>query len=159
MDTQYSNILEAIKQADNPAQSLVKSIDGTNPTSDTAEPLSLEKRANNYKVFDALMKQGVDLEKIVAQSKQTEALQKQVESMKKNDIDAELFSIMESAVKNEPEVREARQRASEVKTKIITEICLKSPEYAEALHQYRRAVNQAYISKKEEAQGKEVQLP
>lgn len=152
MDTQnqqYSNILKALGQSENTTQNVLQSNQSTQPMPTTSQGLSLEQKARNYKIFDELMKQGVDLQSVINKSKNADNLEKQIETMKKGDVDAELFSIMESAVKGDDEVKKARQRASEIKSRIITELCIRDPTYAEALHEYRRAVNQAYIRLKE----------
>lgn len=115
----------------------------------TPNVLSMSQKAQNYKLFDELMKNNVDLSEVLKNAKKSDDLQRQLDSAKKTEVDAELFAIMESAVKGEPSVKSARQRASDVKSKIITELCIKNPEYAEALHEYRRAVNEAYIKLKE----------
>lgn len=148
MDTQYSNILKAISPQ-NTVQNGSESIIPGQTTSDTSNVLTMSQKAQNYRLFDELMKNNVDLSEVLKNAKKSDDLQKQLDSAKKTEVDAELFAIMESAVKGEPSVKSARQRASDVKSKIITELCIKNPEYAEALHEYRRAVNEAYIKLKE----------
>lgn len=63
-------------------------------------------------------------------------------------VEPALFHAMEQAVKSDPDVRAKRQAAADVKTQIITEICVRDPRYKEALEAYQKAVTDAYLKLK-----------
>lgn len=132
MDTgpDYSNIAKAI----------------TNPPK-----LSIQQQADNYNTFSKLMSDGVYIPDLL---KRVEDLESKVSSMTapKNEVmDSELFAVMESAVKTDDDVKSAKQRVYDAKTRVITELCMKDDSYRNAVESYRRAVNTAYVRQKERA--------
>lgn len=140
MDTQpnqYSNILKAIGAQQTP----------------TMEPqaggLSVAQRADNYNAFTELMNRGVYLPDLIKRLDDMEAKVKALESQPKHDTNAELLAVMEAAVKNNPEVKQARQKVADVKTAIINEMCIKDPRFKDALEAYKTTVNRVYIQTRE----------
>lgn len=125
----YSNILQAIN--------------GQNNSMD-----DLNRRNENYKLVDQLNQEGVSLKDALGQ---IETLKKEIEELKRPSkaVDEDLFAVMESAVKDDPAVIEAKRRVSEEKTRVIAELCAKDPKFMAARDEYRRAVNQAYVRSKE----------
>lgn len=125
----YSNILQAINNQNN-------SMD------------DLNRRNENYKLVDQLNQEGVSLKDALGQ---IEILKKEIEELKRPSkaVDEDLFAVMESAVKDDPAVIEAKRRVSEEKTRVIAELCAKDPKFMTARDEYRRAVNQAYVRSKE----------
>lgn len=121
MDTtsKYQNILNAIgqKPADN--------------------ALSASERVENYNLLEKLNAQGIKLADLMKKAEQNEP----------KGEDPEVFSIMESAVKNDPEVKEARQRVADVKSTVLAKICYQYPEYKEAIDNYRHVVSKTYKQK------------
>ena len=122
MDTtpQYTNILNAI---------------GAKKASD--EKLSTADRVENYNLLEKLNAQGIKLSDLMKKAEQNEP----------KGEDPEVFSIMESAVKNDPEVKEARQRVADVKSSVLVKICYQYPEYKEAIDNYRHVVSKIYKQK------------
>lgn len=118
MDTtpQYSNILKAIQQP---------------PIEDKLSPAD---KVENYDLFKKLNEQGIKLSDLIRKAEQ---------NAPKQD-DSELFSIMESAVKNEPDVKNARQHLADVKSQVLAKICYQHPEYKDAIDEYRRVVSETY---------------
>lgn len=118
MDTtpQYTNILNAI---------------GAKPKD---EKLSTADRVENYNLLEKLNAQGIKLSDLMRKAEQSES----------KGEDPEVFSIMESAVKNEPAVKEARQRAAEMKSSVLAKICYQYPEYKAVIDEYRAIVTKAY---------------
>lgn len=118
MDTtsKYQNILNAIgqKPADN--------------------ALSASERVENYNLLEKLNAQGIKLSDLMKKAEQSES----------KGEDPEVFSIMESAVKNEPAVKEARQKAAEMKSSVLAKICYQYPEYKAVIDEYRAIVTKAY---------------
>ena len=110
--------------------------------------LSYQQQADNYNTFSKLMSDGVYLPDLIGRM---DALEKKVASMERTspDVNRELFSVMESAVKDDSGVKEARRRLADVKADIIMEMCLKDPRFKEAWDAYRTAVNAAYIQRSE----------
>lgn len=133
MDTQYSNILNALQPS----------------------KLTPAQQAENYKAFDEIQKQGVSLPELLKKIGEMETRLKTIESVKAPDMSSEVFSAMEVAVKGDPEVKLAKQRASDVKSRIISEMCLKDERYRKAIEDYRATVSKAYVAKNEEVKGKE----
>lgn len=130
---EYSNILNAIN-GQNQAQ--------------TSSMADLSRRTENYKLVDQLNQEGISLKDLISQ---VDELKKKVESLEKPSkaVDEDLFMVMESAVKDDPTVVEAKRKVSEEKTRVIAELCAKDPRFMAARDEYRRAVNQAYVRSKE----------
>lgn len=141
MDTpQYNNILKALGGNPNMAQ-----------PQQTAPKMGLTpaEQSENYNAFSELMKQGVHLPTLLKRMDDLETKVKALESQPKQDTNAELLAVMERAVKNDPEVRDARQRVADVKSKIISEMCMQDERYKQALEDYKTTVNRVYIGKRE----------
>lgn len=138
MTEQYSNILKALggtPQADEPAPS--------------TGGLSMAQQAENYDTFSKLMREGVYLPDLIKRLDDMETKIKTLESQPKHDANAELLAVMEAAVKNHAEVKQARQKVADIKTAIINEICMKDPRFREALEDYKTTVNRVYIQTRE----------
>ena len=132
MDTNpYGNILKALGKED-PHQG----------------GLTYEQQSANYSAFSQMMKDGVYIPDLL---KRIETLEDQVkeQAVKKDTLDADLFSVMEQAVKGDPDVKKARQRLAEEKTRVITDLCMRDEGYRGAMESYRRAVNAAYVHTRE----------
>ena len=132
MDTNhYDNILKALGKED-PQQT----------------GLSYHQQTENYQTFSDLMKQGVYIPDLL---KRIETLEAQVreQGTRKDAMDADLFSVMEASVKGDEEVKAAKQRLADEKSRVIAEICSKDEGYTKAMEDYRRTVNAAYIRNKE----------
>ena len=137
MDTsqnQYSNILKAL---------------GAPQANASEGGLSMVQQAENYTAFDELMKQGIHIPTLLKRLDDMESKVRALESQPRHDTNAELLAVMEQAVKNDPEVKAARQRVADVKTAIIAELCMKDPRYCEALETYKTTVNRIYIKRRE----------
>ena len=134
MDTgSYDNILKALNQ----------------PQSTPAQGgLTFQQQSDNYSAFSDLMKQGVYIPDLL---KRIETLEAQVreQGTRKDTMDADLFSVMEASVKGDEEVKAAKQRLADEKSRVIAEICSKDEGYTKAMEDYRRTVNAAYIRNKE----------
>lgn len=130
----YDNILKALSRQEEP--------------SSQASGLTLQQQSDNYSAFSDLMKQGVYIPDLL---KRIDALEAQVreQGAKKDTVDADLFSVMEASVKGDDEVKAAKQRLADEKSRVISEICSKDEGYRQAMDAYRRTVNAAYIRWKE----------
>lgn len=121
--------------------------------------MSNQQKAENYTAFNELMNNGVYLPDLL---KKIQSLEEKVEAMdrpKENPIDAELFGVMEQAVKEDPAVADARRRLQVAKTRVISELCIKDEEYRKLFDEYRRKVNAAYVQSREEIKGSERGCP
>lgn len=129
----YDNILKALSKQEEPAPQA---------------GLTLQQQSDNYSAFSDLMKQGVYIPDLL---KRIDALEAQVkeQGQRKDTIDADLFSVMEASVKGDEEVKAARQRLADEKSRVISEMCARDEGYRSALDAYRRTVNAAYIRSKE----------
>lgn len=116
---QYSNILQAIKGKD-------------------AGGLSASERIENYNLLEKLNSEGRKLSDIL----------KQAEERQERPDDPEIFGIMESEVKNDPQVKEASRKLAEAKTMVLARICYQYPEYRQAMDDYRKIVTDTYKSKR-----------
>ena len=136
---EYSNILNAIN-----GQNQVQNNSMTDIT----------RRNENYKLVDQLNNEGISLKDLLGQ---IDDLRKKVEGMEKPTqvIDEDLFSVMESSVRDDPVVIEAKRKVAEEKTRVIAELCAKDPRFMAARDEYRRAVNRAYVAMRESAQNPE----
>lgn len=133
MDTnQYSNILKAI---------------GNN-----GNTLSTQQQADNYSAFSKMMSDGIYIPDLI---KKIDSLEAKVKSLEENGqkptpMDLDLFAVMESAVKDDPDVKNARKRMADEKSRVISEMCMKDEAYRRSADEFRRAVNTAYVRTKEE---------
>ena len=132
----YGNILQAINGMNN----------GQND-----QMADLNRRNENYKLIDQLNQEGVSLKDLLTQIND---LKKKVESLEKpaKEVDEDLFAVMESAVKDDPAVIEAKRRVSEEKNRVIAELCAKDPKFMAARDEYRRTINRIYVSRRENGQ-------
>ena len=131
MDTgSYDNILKALNQPQQPAPA--------------QGGLTFQQQSDNYAAFSDLMKQGVYIPDLL---KRIDALEAQVkeQGQRKEVIDADLFAVMEASVKGDDDVKAAKQRLADEKSRVITEICSRDEGYRTAMEAYRRTVNAAYI--------------
>lgn len=119
MDTKYQHILNAIGQ---------KQADNA---------LSASERVENYNLLEKLNAQGIKLSDILKQAESTQKIE-----------DADIFKVMESEVRNDPAVKDARDRLTEVKTEIIVKMCSQYPEYRTAAESYRKTVRETYMKKR-----------
>lgn len=110
--------------------------------------LSASQISENYKAFDEIQKQGIYLPDLIKRIEDLEQKVKTVESVP--DMSAEVFTVMESAVKDDDAVKIARKKAQDLKSRILTEMCLKDPRYKSALDEYRATVNRIYVASREE---------
>lgn len=124
----YENILNAVKSKLTPAQEI-----------------------ENYSTFSELQKQGVYLPDLVKKMGEFDEMKKRVDelSASKPTVDAELFAVMEQAVRDDPAVKDAKHRMGEEKSRVLTEICMRDDAFRLASDEYRRAVNRAYIELKD----------
>lgn len=121
--TDYANILKALR----------------------SEGMTVDKKAENYRAFDELMKQGVSLPDLM---QRLESLEARVKEMDEHPQDREVFAVMESAVSEDPDVVKAKARREEVMERILTESCMRDRRFAEADRDYRAVVNAAYVKLK-----------
>ena len=77
---------------------------------------------------------------------------------KGSEPDDDLFKLMESSVKGDPDVKECRQRLADVKSSILSRICAGYPEYREAVAAYRDAVKKAYRDMQQDGEHEKVPL-
>ena len=121
--TDYANILKALR----------------------SEGMTADRKAENYRAFDELMKQGVSLPDLM---QRLETLEARVKEMDEHPQDREVFAVMESAVSDDPDVVKAKARREEVMERILTESCMRDKRFAEADRDYRAVVNAAYVKAK-----------
>lgn len=107
--------------------------------------MDLGKKAENYKAFDELMRQGVSITDLV---QRLESLEARVKEMDDNPHDREVFAVMESAVSDDAEVIKAKAHRDEVMERILTESCMRDRRFSDADREYRTAVNAAYVKAK-----------
>ena len=110
--------------------------------------LTMQQQSDNYNAFSELMKQGVYLPDLMKRMEGMEAKIKEMDERRSAE-DMDLFAVMESAVKDAPEVKEARQRVADEKSRVIARMCMDDPGYRDAVESYRRVVNQTYVKRKE----------
>ena len=122
--TDYTNILKALR----------------------SEGMTVDKKAENYRAFDELMRQGVSLPDLM---QRLESLENRVKEMDEHpQQDREVFAVMESAVADDADVVKAKARREEVMERILTESCMRDKRFAEADRDYRAVVNAAYVKLK-----------
>ena len=115
----------------------------------------MAQQAENYDLFSKMMKEGVYLPDLIKRLDDMESKIKTLESQPKHDANAELLAVMEAAVKNHPEVKASRQHVADVKSAIITEMCMQDQRCRDALESYKTMVNKVYIQTRESNGGSE----
>ena len=145
----YDNILKAMS-GQNQSQPPVHE-----ESNKISRQLSTLEQSQNYETFSMLMKEGVYLPDLIKRLDDMEAKVKALESQPKHDANAELLAVMEAAVKNHPEVKASRQHVADVKSAIITELCMQDQRYRDALEAYKTTVNKVYIQTRESNGGPE----
>ncbi len=128
----YDNILNAVKG--------------------TAPKLTPAQEVENYNAFSDLQKQGIYIPDLLKRIGDMEARLAGMEATKR-EADADLFAVMEQAVRGEQTVKDARQKVSDEKSRIIAELCMKDDRYRQAMDEYRRTVNAEYIRQREPQEG------
>ncbi|MBQ7622083.1 MAG: hypothetical protein IJV02_06695 [Candidatus Methanomethylophilaceae archaeon] len=111
--------------------------------------LSVQEQNANFDAYRKLTDNGVSIPKLLEKIDSMEKRMSEIEKPKENPLDAELFAVMESAVKDDRAVIDAKHKLQSEKTRVISELCVKDERYRGALDEYRRAVNQAYVQYKE----------
>ena len=122
-----------------------------NAISSSGKGLTPQQQAENYDLFGKMMKEGISLSDLV---KKVDALETEVKDLKKpkeSPMDAQLFSVMEQAVREDPAVIEAKRKLQAEKTRIISELCMADEVYRKLFGDYKTAVNSAYIDYKGKA--------
>ena len=112
--------------------------------------LSTQQKADNYAAFNKMMDENVYIPDLL---KKISELEQKVDAMgkpKENPIDAELFGVMEQAVKDDPKVVDAKHVLQNEKTRVISEICMRDESYRKVFDDYRRTVNQVYVTSKQD---------
>ena len=145
----YDNILKAMS-GQNQSQPPVHE-----ESNKISRQLSTLEQSQNYETFSMLMKEGVYLPDLIKRLDDMEAKVKVLESQPKQDTNAELLAVMEQAVKNHPDVKASRQHVADVKSAIITEMCMQDQRYRDALESYKTMVNKVYIQTRESNGGSE----
>lgn len=102
-------------------------------------PLTMEQRAKNYEMFDRIMKEGIYLPDLMEHRQDKET------------ISPDVFSVMEDAVKDVQEVRDAKRKVSDEKTRVIMEMCMKDAGFKEAREAYAKTVSEAYVRLKNQS--------
>ena len=114
--------------------------------------LSASQQSDNYKAFSELMQQNVYIPDLLKKISDLEQKVDALDKPKDNPIDAELFSVMEQAVKDDASVVNAKRLLQNEKTRVISELCIRDDAYRKAFDEYRRAVNAAYVGLKQSSE-------
>lgn len=107
-----------------------------------------EIQNDNYKLLEQMNKEGISLRDTLNDIADLKRRMSEAES-KKPQIDEDLFQVMETSVKDVESVKNAKNRVSIEKNRVIADMCMKDEGFRKAYENYKRAVNQAYIEKKE----------
>ena len=130
----YENILNAVKG--------------------TGDGLTTQQKADNYNAFSKLMEQNVYIPDLVKDMETLKSRVQELEKPRTSEVDAEIFSVMEHAVKDDPDVVQAKNRLARAKTRVISELCMRDEEYRRLFDEYRTAVHTKYVGIREDKEGK-----
>ena len=130
----YENILSAVKSS--------------------GDGLTTQQKADNYNAFSKMMEQNVYLPDLVKDMEALKAKVQELERPKTSEVDAEIFAVMEHAVKDDPDVVQAKNRLARAKTRVISELCMRDEEYRRLFDEYRTAVHTKYVGIREDKEGK-----
>lgn len=111
------------------------------------EGLSQQQQSDNYRAFSEIMREGVYIPDMISQ---IDSLRARVDALEHpNPVDAELFSVMESTVREDTDVRTAKDRLATAKTRVISELCMKDTDYRRLFEEYRTLVHTKYVERNE----------
>ena len=111
--------------------------------------LSAQQMTENFDAYRKLTDNGVSIPDLLKRLDAMEKKLSEIEKPRENPIDAELFGVMEQAVKEDPAVVNARCILQNERSRVISELCIRDDGYRKAYDEYRRMVNAAYVSQKE----------
>ena len=116
--------------------------------------LTAAQKADNYNTFSKLMEENIYLPDLL---RKVDALEKRLDTIGGQDTDADLFAVMESAVRDDGDVMKAHERLMNERTRVLSKICMSDESYKKASEEYRRTVNAAFIKyKNDPGKGEEV---
>lgn len=130
----YENILNAVKSS--------------------GDGLTTQQKADNYNAFSKMMEQNVYLPDLVKDMEALKTRVQELERPKTSEVDAEIFAVMEHAVKDDADVVQAKNRLARAKTRVISELCMRDEEYRRLFDEYRTAVHTKYVGIREDKEGK-----
>lgn len=113
--------------------------------------LSAQQVNENFDAYRKLTDNGVSIPDLL---KKIQALEQKVETLEKpveEELDAHLFSVMESSVRDDLLVNEAKRALQDEKTRVISRLCMEDEEYRKAFQRYRQIVNKQYVSLREKS--------
>ena len=125
--TEYGNILKAIQPQ---------------------RQLTPQQQSENLDAFKRLQDQGVSIPDLLKRLDSLEERVSRLSESRPGPAEAELFAMMAEAVKDVPEVSEARKRMQAEKTRAISELCMQDEGYRAAFERYRGAVSEAYMAQR-----------
>lgn len=103
--------------------------------------LTTAQELDNYAAFSELMKRGVYLPDLI--KKMDEPTQETPEI-----IDEDILEVMESAVSDDDEVKDAYRRVVDAKNAVLRKLCLADPDFRKAHEEYQRVVRRKYVELK-----------
>ena len=115
----------------------------------SANALTPAQQSDNYKMFSDLMREGVYIPDIMKRLKELESKIEGLERPKESAVDAQLFAVMEAAVKDDTTVIETKRQLQNEKSRIISDLCMADERYRSTFDRYRTAVNAAYVEQRE----------
>jgi len=117
----------------------------------SGEGLSQQQQSDNYRAFSEIMREGVYIPDMISQ---IDSLKARVEALEHpNPVDAELFTVMESTVREDTDVRTAKDKLATAKTRVISELCMKDTDYRRLFEEYRTLVHTKYVERNERNKG------
>lgn len=125
-------------------ENILKAMNGGKP----GEGLTTQQQSENYEIFSKMMREGVYIPDLIQKINALETKVDEMSKPKESVMDAQLFAVMEQAVREDPSVQEARRRLQTEKTRIISELCMQDETYRKLFNEYRTTVNSAYIDYK-----------
>lgn len=117
------------------------------------QPKDYNRLNDNYRLFNELQAKGISLADLVQRAESADGLKRQVDELERRSVtstDTASFKAMESAVKDDSDVQDAKKSLQSIRSLIITELCASDPRYRDVFERYRSAVNDAYVRKREE---------
>lgn len=120
----YSHILQAVQT----------------PKADDRK-LTTAQELDNYAAFSELMKRGVYLPDLIKRMDEPPQDTPEI-------IDEDILEVMESAVSDDDEVKEAYRKVVESKNAVLRRLCLSDQDFRKAHEEYQRVVRRKYVELK-----------
>lgn len=121
---------------------LLQAVTSTQTQTSYPTSLSSQQIVDNHRAFEELQRSGIYIPDLM---KRLESLETQMKSMSEPKVDPDLFPMMESAVKDDPQIQSKRRAVEDARQRVINEMLMRDPRVSDAVKAYREEVRVRYL--------------